>query len=255
LDGFTALAKTSIAAMKWRKYFYKSEEVYWDKALKNFELQKDLLYATIFFQNAGEFITKTVTFNPDGTSTTSYSFKLPGKDLWDTLTKVVAIVGNFFELIQCSMKWIFGTPVFLTNAGDRLGNSKVELPLFGPTRFDKIPVAQAIVRKPKDLFIFFSDTMTVLRYVWEFILPPVDDPNLSFLQSLRVQYSWDNKIKFSEHICKFISSLGKMILIGAGAYYGETGMFRRVDLTTQVASQWKFIAKKEIERADRLAGR
>jgi hypothetical protein len=255
LEGLTATAKTTIAAMNWRKHFSAGEQAYWDKALKHFELQKDLLYATVFFQSAGEFIKKTVVFNADGTSTTSYSFQPPGKDCLESFSKVSAAVGNFFEMIQCSMKWIFGTPVILTKAGNRLGSTKVPLPLFGPTAFDRIPVAQAIVRKPKDFFIFVSDTITVLRYVWEFVLPPNDDPNLSFVQSLREQYSWNNKVKFAEHICKFVSSLGKMILILTGGYYSETGTFRNVDVITQLASQGKFILKKEIERDNHLAGR
>jgi hypothetical protein len=245
LNGYTNLGKAMISTMKCSRHLFGT--TYFNEAIKNFEFQKDLLYATLFFQNAGDFVRKTVTLNADGTRTASYSFQIPGRDWYEKIVRISQAIGNFLEMIQCSMKWMFGTPALLTRTGNRLGRTTP----FGSRTFNQIPVLMTLVIKPKDFFIFAADTMTVARYLYEFALPPSSWDGIGRFE--RFGYGHD-KLEFTEHLCKFTSSLGKMILISTGPFYGDTGRFRCADFTTQWASEVKFVVSNERKRSNRLAG-
>jgi hypothetical protein len=245
LNGYTVLSKATIATMKCGRHFFKT--TYFDDTIKNFEFHKDLLYATLFFQNAGDFIRKTVTNNANGTRTVSYSLQCPGRDWYDKIIRITQAVGNFLEMIQCSMKWIFGTPLALTRVGHRLGSKTI--PLFD-RKFDRFPVLMTLVNKPKDFFIFVSDAMTVARMIYKFVQPASSYDGVG--KFARFGYG-QNNFEFADNVCKFTSSLGKMILISTGPFYGEYGRFRCVDFVTQWASEVKFVVGHERKRSERLA--
>lgn len=222
--GFLNFGKAAIASMK--LYRALTESQFFNRAIDNFEHQKNLLYATMFFQEIGSFIVK----DPH---TGLYSMRWPqGKSSLDNWAKVLNAVGNFLEMVRCAMLYeLVRTPAPLSRFGRAVGNISVPTP-FGWHKFSSVPVLQTLIKKPKDFFIFTSSLLTVIKCIKDIAHPK--NNNGRFWG----QFSWEER-------CKVVSSIGKMVLISMGNWHGEKTWFRVADFVTQWASEMKFVISTE----------
>ena len=221
--GFLNIGKAAIASM--RLHCALTGSGFFNHAINHFEHQKNLLYTTMFFQDLGSFIVKDASGR--------YSLRWPSGDRLDSWAKVLNAVGNFLEMVRCAMVYqLMGKPVLLTTVSDRLGNVPVRVPFFGSHRLERVPVLQTLVNKPKDLFIFSSSLLNLVRCA-ERVAFPTNEKGRFW-----GQFSWEDRFKLT-------SSIGKMVLISMGNWYGNRTWFRVADFITQWASEIKFVITVE----------
>lgn len=205
MDGFTNLAKSSIAMMRFSTFIPAIGSLF-EGVLETMEPQKDLLYATNVFNSWGNLVSKDI----------------KGNRGWTDIVKVLTAVGDVFEsgaFMKKYMDWKF--PLF-SKAATNLASIKIFSLNGKDVLFDDLPVFHHLCGKPKDFFVFWASLIEVCKYI-----------KLA---------AWDKseEAKHWERILKAVNCLGKMVLIWTTRHHAGKFAFAVADVITQNASLIKY---------------
>jgi hypothetical protein len=224
LDGFEKLTKAGIANLKFLNIIPCIKGVF-DECIATLEAQKDLYYATKFFDCMPDFIY----VDP---KTKAKSFQLPriqkgpDKGSIDSV-KILYAIGNFLDPFRFLYKYkIYSFPLCVEIA-NRMASIKV-FDLNGKTyTIDDIPVVHSLCSRPKDFFIFLASLVDVYRCSKKTIL------------------EWENGLKL-------VATCGRIVLITFGRHHHKMLWFHIADVITQNVGLMAFIVKRHIDRERRF---
>lgn len=158
-------------------------------------------YATMIFKSLAEL--------PD-------NFKNKLQNIASTIILAIGALADMLYFVIKEAELI--STSFFSNIADAMG----KVPLF------KLPVFEHLLTKPKDFFVFLGSFVLIIEEVVKTIGYVVKAQTGQKLETLKKNLAPKN-------LLKYISSFGKMILIGFGKYYGNTIPFEIVNVTTQTA--------------------
>ena len=237
-EGFEKWVKAAIASLRAYAIFNGMTDRF-NIAINTFESQKDLYYATKIVGSVTHFIRKKPV---DGES----YFKCPN------LTEGLYAVANFLDTAKFlkknevfEMKWAsdlaskFGS-FPLSSLGINMDKIPVVGKRLGWKTLAEVPVVGSFTRTPKDLFTFASSFIDAGFMICKAV---------KFRDSIYQMAKWDFVF---DDLLKFVSSVGKMVLIVGGRSYGCSNWFAYADFYTQWASLGRYWWKRSSERHNRF---
>ncbi len=221
LQGFVNTSKMLVANMRAISLIPRYKGVF-DECIKSLEAQKEIFYATLAFESTADFIEEEVV---DGKK--RYRFAIP-RDRNNEIDwlKVFYGIGNPMD----TLSFLHRNNVVRFNTLANLGASWGSFKIFG-TAVNDIPVLTHTANRPKDFFIFLGSACQVYRCLIE----------PSFFDTL--------------NLLKFVSNIGKIVLIGRGDYWVKHKYFIPLtiaDVITQNSSLLTLFIRNERGRERRF---
>ena len=225
LQGFEKWSKAAITNMRALSLIPSCRGVF-DQCIKTMEAQKDLIYATLVFESATDFITVDV----DGeTGEKRYNFQIPRERNGNIdIVKILYGIVNPLDTLHFLQKYQLVSFPLASKVAARVGS----IPVFflEKTVLNDIPVVNSLFNKPKEFFVFVASGYTVYKCLQE---PHFTDVN---------------------NLLKLASNIGKIILISSADYLIKKNLvaFTVIDVVTQNAGLISLLLKRSQEREKRF---
>lgn len=201
-----------------------------DHCIKTMEAQKDLIYATMVVNSTAEFIKK------DGQG--NYKFCIPreksnveGEPGKIDIVKVLYGIGNPFETAYFLGKYGVVSFPLLSKYSTQIGSTHLFNLNGKDWRVGDVPLLKCFVGKPKDLCVFFASCIVTFKCLKE----------PEFMET--------------SNLLKFISSVGKVILIPLGEIMyknKQLALLAFLDVATQNAGLFAYLLKRSRDAEDRF---
>lgn len=211
VEGLERLTKAAIATFRFAALVPRMQSAF-DDALKTFEAQKDLYYAT-------RFIHSTVDNFIEHLPNVSYGFKMPKRHNGAIdVSKILLTVGDYLD----TLRFLHRYKVYVFSSVSQLSSTYGAVKVFN-RRLDDLPALYAVFEKPKDFCVFVA----MIFDTWHCLNAP--------------KFDWEQAYKLT-------GSLGKMVLIFFGKHYYNRWWFAVADVITQDASLITYIYKRSVKR-------